>query len=102
MFYLNNTFTNYLNRIHTDCGYKAYIDKYFKFPPPKGAFPVPPDPYVTNNYTCDVIDIASEAITAVNPCFNSGDISSSRACSFDASADATVSVSSFDTSGATY
>ena len=70
VFYLNDTFTEYLNQMHHDCGYEAYLDKYFKFPPPKGQFPVLVDPWGTGNSTCDVIDITMAAISRINPCFN--------------------------------
>lgn len=58
-------------RKHQDeCGYTEYLDTYFQFPPPKGAFPVLPDPYKQENYTCDQFDNFYNAILEVNPCFN--------------------------------
>jgi len=68
--YLNGSFVNYLSQVHNDCGYKAYYEKYFKFPPPKGSFPVPPDPYITQNFTCDIFDTSYNGLLEVNPCFN--------------------------------
>jgi carboxypeptidase D len=53
-----------------DCGYTDYYDTYFKFPPPAGPFPVPDDPYASENYTCDQFDNFYSAILEVNPCFN--------------------------------
>ncbi|TVY40502.1 putative serine carboxypeptidase [Lachnellula occidentalis] len=71
VFYLNNTFTKYLGQLHNDCGYQTYLDKYFRFPPPKEQFPVLPDSQsVTGNSTCDVIGITMDAIAEINPCFN--------------------------------
>jgi carboxypeptidase D len=53
-----------------DCGYTEYMDTYFQFPPPQGAFPVPADPYASENATCDQFDNFYSAILEVNPCFN--------------------------------
>ena len=69
--YLNNTFTNYLDQLQNDCGYQAYLDKYFNFPPPNEQFPILPNAEsVTGNSTCDVIGITMDAIAEINPCFN--------------------------------
>lgn len=64
----NETFTDYIHSLHVSCGYEDYMSKYFTFPPPKGAFPVPPAP--SRNSTCNTYRIVDNAITILNPCFN--------------------------------
>ncbi|KAH8807966.1 serine carboxypeptidase [Xylogone sp. PMI_703] len=68
IFNFNQTFTDYLHSIHESCGYESYISKYLKYPPPKGSFPVPPDP--RRNRTCATYNIVHSAINLLNPCFN--------------------------------
>ncbi|KAF1988798.1 serine carboxypeptidase [Aulographum hederae CBS 113979] len=70
LFYLNSTFMDVLKQRHIDCGYADYLDKYMQFPPPAGKFPVLPDPFANENYTCDIFDDAYSAALEVNPCFN--------------------------------
>jgi carboxypeptidase D len=70
LLFLNDTFMEQITQHHKECGYTDYMDKYFKFPPPEGAFPVLPDPYSSENYTCDQFDNFYSAILEVNPCFN--------------------------------
>jgi carboxypeptidase D len=52
------------------CNYTQYFEKYFQFPPPAGPFPVLPDPFNSDEYTCDQFDNFYSAILQVNPCFN--------------------------------
>lgn len=52
------------------CNYTQYFEQYFQFPPPAGPFPVLPDPFYTDEYTCDQFDNFYNAILQVNPCFN--------------------------------
>ncbi|KAF1943884.1 alpha/beta-hydrolase [Clathrospora elynae] len=70
LLFLNQSFMEEITQHHKDCGYTDYYDTYFKFPPPPGPFPVLPDPYATENYTCDQFDNFYDAILEVNPCFN--------------------------------
>ena len=70
LLYLNDTFMETIRQRQKDCGYSEYLDTYFQFPPPEGAFPVLPDPYNSENYTCDQFDNFYDAILEVNPCFN--------------------------------
>lgn len=70
LLYLNDSFMETITQHQKDCGYTDYMDKYFKFPPPAGPFPVLPDPYNSENYTCDQFDNFYDAIVEVNPCFN--------------------------------
>jgi carboxypeptidase D len=70
LLFLNDTFMEQITQHHKECGYTNYMDKYFKFPPPEGPFPVLPDPYSSENYTCDQFDNFYSAILEVNPCFN--------------------------------
>lgn len=52
------------------CNYTSYLEKYYTYPPPPGPFPVLPDPYLDENYTCDLFDTIYEAALEINPCFN--------------------------------
>ncbi|KAF1849123.1 serine carboxypeptidase-like protein [Cucurbitaria berberidis CBS 394.84] len=70
LLFLNDSFMDTIRQHQKDCGYSEYLDTYFKFPPPQGAFPVLPDPSNSPNVTCDQFDNFYEAILAVNPCFN--------------------------------
>ncbi|KAI6762596.1 hypothetical protein HG530_008576 [Fusarium avenaceum] len=74
LFNLNQTYLNALRWTHQHCGYEKYLEKYATFPPPKGHFPVLPDPYADtdpkSNYTCDIFDYAYAAALDQNPCFN--------------------------------
>ncbi|RMZ72362.1 serine carboxypeptidase [Pyrenophora seminiperda CCB06] len=72
IFSLNSTFMEAATKNQEKCGYAEYYDKYFKFPPPKGPFPVLPDPYASNSSVpvCDQFDNFYAAIQEVNPCFN--------------------------------
>ncbi|PNS14611.1 Carboxypeptidase Y [Sphaceloma murrayae] len=69
MLYLNDSFIAAFTARAQECGYLDYMDKYFTFPPP-GPLPLLPDPYNSDNYSCDVFDDAYSAILEVNPCFN--------------------------------
>ncbi|KAF2464279.1 alpha/beta-hydrolase [Lindgomyces ingoldianus] len=68
--YLNDTFMEQMRERQAFCNFTDYYDTYFKFPPPPGPFPVPPDPYNSENYTCDMFDNFYSALLEVNPCFN--------------------------------
>jgi carboxypeptidase D len=70
LFYLNQTFLDTMHAWADHCGYSAYQEKYLTFPPPPGPFPVLPDPFSTDDYTCDVFDDVYSAVLEVNPCFN--------------------------------
>ncbi|PVH96733.1 alpha/beta-hydrolase [Periconia macrospinosa] len=70
LFYLNDTYLEQLRTAQAQCGYDTYFEKYLQFPPPPGPFPVLPDPYATNNITCDQFDNVYAGALDVNPCFN--------------------------------
>lgn len=70
LLYLNSTFLDQMRERQDFCNYTKYWDTYFQFPPPQGAFPVLPDPYDSDEYTCDMFDNFYGAILEVNPCFN--------------------------------
>ncbi|KAL9126843.1 MAG: hypothetical protein Q9217_004170 [Psora testacea] len=70
LFYLNETFTAAIHQLADQCGYTDYLSKYFTFPPPEGSFPVLPDPFATNDSTCDIFDAVYNAVLLTNPCFN--------------------------------
>ena len=70
LIYMNSTYLAALQKRAASCKYTEYFEKYLTFPPPKGSFPVLPDPYASKTYRCDMFDIAYEAILDVNPCFN--------------------------------
>ncbi|KAF9873617.1 carboxypeptidase [Colletotrichum karsti] len=71
VFNLNQTYMNALRWTHEHCNFSSYLQEYGTFPP-KGPFPVLPDPYSdpSGNYTCDIFDWAYEAALDANPCFN--------------------------------
>jgi carboxypeptidase D len=70
LLYLNETFMDQVRERQQQCNYSSYLDEYFQFPPPQKAFPVLPDPYSTEEGTCDMFDTFYNAILEVNPCFN--------------------------------
>lgn len=70
LLYLNDTFRAQMKQRQQECHFSTYLDTYFKFPPPKGPFPVLPDPYDSKTYACDMFDNYYSAILEVNPCFN--------------------------------
>ena len=70
IFYLNDTFMDVMRQRNAECKYTSFMDKYFKFPPPPGPFPLLPDPYNDPYYTCDQFDNLYNAIEEINPCFN--------------------------------
>jgi carboxypeptidase D len=70
LLFLNETFMDTIRQHQKDCGYQEYYDKYFTFPPQQGPIPVLPDPFSSDNYTCDQFDNFYSAILEVNPCFN--------------------------------
>lgn len=70
LFYLNETFMEALRERNDQCNYTSYFDQYLTFPPPPGPFPVLPDPYASENYTCDMFDTVLEAALLINPCFD--------------------------------
>ncbi|KAJ5232174.1 hypothetical protein N7468_005130 [Penicillium chermesinum] len=69
LFNLNDTFMAELEHLHKKCGYADWIDEYLTFPPPKHQ---PPKPYALTSLDeeCDVFDLAINAVSAVNPCFD--------------------------------
>jgi carboxypeptidase D len=70
LLYLNETFMEDVRERQKQCNYSSYLDEYFQFPPPQKAFPVLPDPYSTEQGTCDMFDTFYNAILEVNPSFN--------------------------------
>ena len=70
LFFLNDTFLDAIRAKADSCGYTDYFNKYLQFPPPPGPFPVLPDPFASENYTCDIFDDVYYAALEVNPCFN--------------------------------
>jgi len=68
--YLNDSFMETMRARNDYCNYTSYLETYLTFPPPPGPFPVLPDPYATDSYTCDVFGDFVSAILKVNPCFN--------------------------------
>ncbi|KAF2803373.1 alpha/beta-hydrolase [Mytilinidion resinicola] len=70
LFYLNETFLDEMRAHNEFCNYTQYQEKYLTFPPPQEPFPVLPDPYASEDYTCDQFDNFYSAIIAVNPCYN--------------------------------
>ena len=68
--FLNSSFNKAIHAKQDSCGYTAYLEKYLQFPPPPGPFPVLPDPYDSDNYTCDLFDDIYYALLEINPCFN--------------------------------
>jgi carboxypeptidase D len=70
LLYLNATFMEAARQRQKECGYEDYLNKYFTFPAQKESTPVLPDPYNSENYTCDQLDNIYAAILEVNPCFN--------------------------------
>lgn len=70
LLYLNDSFMETMRAQNDYCNYTSYLETYLTFPPPPGPFPVLPDPFATDSYTCDVFDDFVSAILEVNPCFN--------------------------------
>jgi len=70
LLYLNESFMERARERQKECGYEDYLKTYFTFPPPEENAPVLPDPYNSENYTCDMLDNLYGAILQVNPCFN--------------------------------
>ena len=50
LFYLNESFLNTMHEKADSCNYTSYLDTYLTFPPPKGKFPVLPDPFLSDTY----------------------------------------------------
>ncbi|KIX07967.1 uncharacterized protein Z518_02621 [Rhinocladiella mackenziei CBS 650.93] len=70
LFYLNASLTAAMHDLHDYCNYSSYWDLFFTFPPPSEPFPVLPDPFTSDDSTCDIIDLVYAAALEVNPCFN--------------------------------
>lgn len=70
LMYLNQSFVDSIHELSDYCNYTQFMDTYFQFPPPQEKFPVLPDPYNDDNYTCAMFDIVYAAELLVNPCFN--------------------------------
>jgi len=62
---INSTYKALLNSRDVSCGFKAFRDKYFTFPPPG---PMPAAPPV--NSTCNIWSQAFTAASLINPCFD--------------------------------
>lgn len=67
LYYLNETFMEQIRMRADQCNYTSYLDQYLRFPPPPGPFPVLPDPFATDNSTCDMFDTVLAAALLVNP-----------------------------------
>lgn len=65
LFHLNSTYMQHLNAQDVACGYKAFRDQYFTFPPPG---PMPAPPVVTS--ACNIWSQAFSAASLINPCFD--------------------------------
>ncbi|KAI4175277.1 MAG: hypothetical protein LQ343_001813 [Gyalolechia ehrenbergii] len=70
VFNLNASFTSAIHAKADQCNYTTYFNTYLTFPPPPAPFPVLPDPFATDAYTCDLFDDVYSAALAINPCFN--------------------------------
>ncbi|EXJ80160.1 hypothetical protein A1O1_08302 [Capronia coronata CBS 617.96] len=70
LMFLNSSFVSLMHELQDYCNYSSYLDQYFTFPPPLEPFPVLPDPYASEEYTCDILDNVYAAALEVNPCFN--------------------------------
>lgn len=73
VFGLNSTAIANISAQNEECGYPAYLDKYFRFPPPEENFPGPfgDDNYGTNMPdSCDIQGDIIDAWSLVNPCWN--------------------------------
>jgi carboxypeptidase D len=66
---LNDTFMQQMESLHQSCGYADYIDKYLTFPA-SGVQPAILFNASGSNASCDVFDMANDALFAVNPCFD--------------------------------
>ena len=68
LFNFNETFMAELEKLHHQCGYADYIDKYLTFPPPKE------QPTLFFNYTsmakCDLFDLVYNEAYSINPCWD--------------------------------
>ncbi|KAJ9619817.1 hypothetical protein H2203_008088 [Taxawa tesnikishii (nom. ined.)] len=69
LLFLNDTFLEQIHERNDFCNYTSYFDTYLQFPPP-GPLPLLPDPFASENYTCDMFDTVYAAVLEVNPCFN--------------------------------
>jgi carboxypeptidase D len=70
LFYLNDTFLAQIHERNDQCNYTSYVEKYLTFPPPQGPFADLPNPYDSDDFTCDMFDTVADAAYLVNPCFN--------------------------------
>ena len=71
VFGLNASTMATISATNNKCGYAAYLDKYFQFPPPKGPFPGMFGAQDQNfTESCDVQSQIVAAVTELNPCFN--------------------------------
>ncbi|OWZ61190.1 hypothetical protein AYX15_06581 [Cryptococcus neoformans] len=70
LFSFNKTIMAELKDIHESCGYKAYIDRYLKFPPTENQPPLFFNYSDPKNITCAILDMVNELAFHVNPCFN--------------------------------
>ncbi|KIM92983.1 hypothetical protein OIDMADRAFT_46481 [Oidiodendron maius Zn] len=71
VFGLNASTMAAIEATNKQCGYEAYLEKYFRFPPPGGPFPgMFGDKDQNFTAACDVQSQIIEAATDLNPCFN--------------------------------
>lgn len=78
LFNFNKTQMATLKKIHQDCGYEEYLEKYLTFP----AAGVQP-PMKDVNASCDVFDLAVDYVLAINPCFNIYEITATCPVAWD-------------------
>jgi carboxypeptidase D len=64
LFNFDDDFMSQLEDMHSSCGYKAYQDKYYAFPP-AGV-----QPTVQTKSNCNIFNMAASQAQQVNECFN--------------------------------
>ncbi|KAH9443239.1 hypothetical protein MJO28_014696 [Puccinia striiformis f. sp. tritici] len=74
VFAFNETFMATISRMHQECGYADYLEKYLVYPPPRGPFPQPTagsfDGGSSSNTSCDTFYTVLDAAKLANPAFN--------------------------------
>ncbi|KXJ87589.1 Alpha/Beta hydrolase protein [Microdochium bolleyi] len=75
LYNLNATTLARVRALHEACGYGAYRDAYFRYPPPDVDFPFNDAAWEAPCLEEDVWTLVYDAAALVNPCFNEYDIS---------------------------
>lgn len=70
LFNFNKTTMAELKQLHEVCGYKEYIDRYFKFPPTENQPPLFFDYNDPVDIMCDIFGMVNDLALQINPCFN--------------------------------